>query len=230
MSDTLAFDIYGTLIDTQGITGMLEKHAGQNSGAFSLLWRQKQLEYSFRRGLMQLYRDFGVCTVQALDYALLTFGIFLSPAEKNELLETYRALPVFEDVTESLEQARNAGFRVFAFSNGKPSDIEQLLVHAGIREFFIDIISVDEVQSFKPDPAVYRHFLEKTASKPEHAWLVSSNPFDILGAVAVKMKAVWVQRSPSIIMDPWEFTPTLTVKKMNEMTAAILSWKNRQGS
>ena len=52
---TLAFDVYGTLIDTHGVVVALEKHLGLKVPDFSRTWREKQLEYSFRLGLMQNY-------------------------------------------------------------------------------------------------------------------------------------------------------------------------------
>ena len=67
MAVTLAFDVYGTLIDTQGVTAALAPHAGGRAADFSRAWRDKQLEYSFRRGLMKSYRNFAVCTAEALD-------------------------------------------------------------------------------------------------------------------------------------------------------------------
>ncbi|NTV98097.1 MAG: haloacid dehalogenase type II [Chlorobiaceae bacterium] len=230
MQKTIAFDIYGTIIDTQGITGMLEKHAGFKAGAFSQLWRQKVLEYSFRRGLMRMYRDFGVCTAQALDYTILVFGISLSNAEKNELLDAYRELPVFDDVEAGLEEAKNAGFGIYAFSNGKAADVAHLLDHAGIGGYFIDIVSVDELGTFKPDPEVYRHFLLRTSSERENTWLVSSNPFDVLGAAAAGMKSAWVRRSSAVIMDPWEIAPDLTVEKLDGIVRAIEAHKSGQAS
>ncbi len=83
MAITLAFDIYGTLIDTHGITESLKPIMGSRAVEFSRLWRDKQLEYSFRRGLMQNYQDFSVCTKQALDYASLFFHVEISEDEKK---------------------------------------------------------------------------------------------------------------------------------------------------
>src|SRR5450631_370071 len=65
MAITLAFDVYGTLIDTQGVIVALEKHLGTSAPGFSRMWREKQLEYSFRRGLMQNYENFAECTRNA---------------------------------------------------------------------------------------------------------------------------------------------------------------------
>jgi 2-haloacid dehalogenase len=52
MSVTLAFDVYGTLIDTHGVVSALQALIGDKAKDFSHSWREKQLEYSFRRGLM----------------------------------------------------------------------------------------------------------------------------------------------------------------------------------
>jgi len=52
MTITLGFDVYGTLIDTAGVTAALKPFARELAPAFSNLWREKQLEYSFRRGLI----------------------------------------------------------------------------------------------------------------------------------------------------------------------------------
>ena len=68
MVTTLAFDVYGTLIDTHGVVTLLEELVGDKAKEFSRTWRDKQLEYSFRKGLMQNYETFAVCTSQALDY------------------------------------------------------------------------------------------------------------------------------------------------------------------
>ena len=226
IADTIAFDIYGTLIDTHGLIEILRCHAGDNASQFSQLWRQKQLEYSFRRGLMRQYRDFGVCTAQALQYTCLSFGVSLKESETSALLSAYRALPIFDDVAEGLGNARDAGFRLYAFSNGKAADIRQLLDHADISRYFIDIISVDEVQSFKPDPLVYRHFLKKAETKGENAWMVSANPFDVIGAVSAGMNSAWVQRSPEVVMDPWEIVPTVVIQHLSGLTEAITGWWN----
>ena len=78
MKTTLAFDVYGTLIDTNGVITALEPLVGPKAPAFSEAWREKQLEYSFRRGLMQNYENFAVCTSQALDYTCVFLKVSLT--------------------------------------------------------------------------------------------------------------------------------------------------------
>lgn len=226
MNTTLAFDVYGTLIDTNGVLSLLEKFIGDNAKIFSQTWRDKQLEYSFRRGLMKKYDDFAVCTAQALDFACAFHKISLKPKQKKELLEIYRVLPVFSDVKMALLSLKRAGFRLYAFSNGKEDSLDTLLTNAGIKDMFIGLISVDDIKTFKPSPDVYSHFLSKTKSIKSDAWLISSNPFDVIGSLNVGMKSAWVQRSPDAVFDPWGINPTITVNSLLELVDKISIHKN----
>jgi 2-haloacid dehalogenase len=223
MAITLAFDVYGTLIDTHGVVVALEKHVGESAPEFSQIWREKQLEYSFRRGLMQNYENFAVCTRHALDYTVSVFKASLSRRDKEDLLNAYKVLPAFGDVGEGLTRATEiADFRMFAFSNGSQDAVEMLLKTAGIEEFFLGVVSVDDVKSFKPNPGVYCHFLRKSSAVGADAWLISSNPFDVIGAISAGMRGAWVQRSPEAVFDPWGIEPTITVDSLTGLADRIL--------
>ncbi len=223
MPGTLAFDIYGTLIDTNGVvTALGELDAlGDKAAEFSRAWREKQLEYTFRRGLMQNYADFAVCTRQALDCLCAVYRIELTDAEKDRLLEVYRTLPAFDDAGEGLELLSTAGFRIHAFSNGSAKAVETLLQTAGIRDYFLDVVSVEDLRSFKPNPAVYAHFLRRVGATGADAWLISGNPFDVIGAISAGMKGAWVKRSPDAVFDPWGIEPTVTIRSLTELAGRL---------
>ncbi|TNF97689.1 MAG: haloacid dehalogenase type II [Gammaproteobacteria bacterium] len=227
MPVTLAFDVYGTLIDTHGVVSKLQEIIGDNAREFSYTWREKQLEYSFRRGLMQNYENFAVCTRHALDYTSAYYKVTLTDEQKQELLDRYRTLPAFKDVNDGLTRLKQAGFRLYAFSNGSADAVETLLVTAGIRDFFLDIVSVDDLKSFKPNPAVYSHFLRKSGASGSSAWLISSNPFDVIGAISAGMHAAWVRRSQEAIFDPWGIEPTITVANLGELDEQITRIESR---
>ena len=221
MPVTLAFDVYGTLIDTAGVVETLRGLIGERAVAFSDSWRNKQLEYSFRRGLMQNYADFSVCTRQAFDWTCAAHGITVSAVEREALLAGYRRLPAFADVPAALQALASAGHRLFAFSNGKASDVAALLEHSGIAGHFADVVSTGELCSFKPNPAVYTHFLRRAGSAGAAAWMISGNPFDVLGALSAGMRAAWVKRNPQAVFDPWGIEPTLTVPSLVDLTAGL---------
>jgi 2-haloacid dehalogenase len=217
MPATLAFDVYGTLIDTSGVVSALERLIGDRAPALSDAWRTKQLEYSFRRGLMQNYRDFAVCTRQALDWACEALKIDLPDGDKNCLLAGYRELPAFPDARTALASLHGAGHRLFAFSNGRSDDVRTLLHRSGLAEYILDVVSTGEICSFKPNPAVYAHFLRRAGAVGAVSWMVSGNPFDVIGAVSAGLRAAWVRRDPETLFDPWEIRPTAIVSALTEL-------------
>jgi len=217
---TFGFDVYGTLIDTHGVVLELEQHIGELAPAFSQLWRDKQLEYTFRRGLMQAYEPFGVCTRHALEFVNQHLNCGLSQEQLGRLIDCYSTLPAFADAIAGLESAKESGAAIYAFSNGQAAAVEKVLNNADISHYFDGIVSVDEIQTFKPNPKVYEHFIARTQSTAQTAWLVSSNGFDVIGGVAAGMNAAWIQRDPSLTFDPWQVNPTITLDTLAKLCDA----------
>ena len=60
------------------------------------------------------------------------------------------------------------------------------------------------------------------AGDSNDAWLISGNPFDVIGAVSAGMKS-WVKRSDRAVFDPWGIEPTVTVDSLNELCEKIAS-------
>lgn len=222
MPATLALDIYGTLIDPLAVRTALVAHVGNEAGAFAETWRSKQLEYSFRRGLMGAYRDFSHVTRAALDFACESYGAGISDQDRTELMNHYRALDAFPDVAPALTDLEQQNAALHAFSNGVADDITALLEHAGLDDKIASIISADEVQTFKPDPRFYKHFLERTGAAAATTWLVSSNPFDVIGAAACGWRTVWVKRNPKAVFDPWDHVPTAIISDLTKLPALLV--------
>lgn len=229
MGAVLGFDVYGTLIDTHGVTSLLETMIGPDAAPhFSRTWREKQLEYTFRRGLMGRYRDFGVCTRHALEHTIRSLGHNLADDQVQQLIDNYSSLPAFPDAVTGLETLQNKGYPLYAFSNGQAHAVDTVLKNAAIRHHFKGIVSVDEIGTFKPDPSVYRHFCEVTGFKAENAWLVSSNGFDVIGAIAIGMKAAWIKRSDTLMLDPWEFPPTAVLSSISSLIDILPDIRHEQ--
>lgn len=221
MSNAIAFDVYGTLIDTQAVIGRLKALIGDKAPAISRAWRQKQLEYSFRRGLMQEYCDFSVCTRQALQFVCREAGVEIDEASVEQAMLAYAELDAFEDVRPGLEMLRAEGISLYAFSNGSRHAVARLLERAEIDTYFTQIVSVEDVRSFKPDPQVYNHLLEICGLSAAQVYLVSGNPFDILGAAKVGLRTAWLQRDPNTVFDPWGVEPHLTAHSFTDIVDGI---------
>jgi 2-haloacid dehalogenase len=222
MKVTLAFDVYGTLVNPAGMADHLAQDVGVNAGAFSALWREKQLEYSFRRGLMQNYVGFSVCTADAFEFTCRQFRVAISTERRSELMRLYQHLPAFEDAPQALKSLQHS-FRLFAFSNGRAEDVAAVLSNARLRNYLDGIVSVDDVKSFKPNPAVYAYARRATGAWSSSLWLVSSNPFDVIGARSAGLDAAWVRRSDEMVYDPWGIEPSVTVRTLSELAKVLPS-------
>jgi 2-haloacid dehalogenase len=217
----LAFDVYGTLIDPFRMEEHLRASFGDKAKDTSELWRSKQLEYSFRRALMKKYRPFDACTADALRFVSAQLGISLSEKEQAYLLSRYLELPAYPDVTGALDELEAKGFTMAACSNGTERAVRASLGHAGILARFSTIVSVDPIRTFKPDPAVYEYLVAELRARRESVCLISSNAFDVIGAKACGLRAVWVQRDPKRVFDPWEYEPDAVIHTLSELTRAL---------
>jgi 2-haloacid dehalogenase len=211
---TLAFDIYGTLIDPMALGQVLEEMIGNQAKSFNHLWRDKQLEYSFRKAAMGHFNHFSECTLQALDYCDAFFKTGLSENQKGELLRMYKTLPPYSETESCLKLLKKKGFEIIAFSNGQKDDLNALFENSGIKKFFDKIVSVDEVKTFKPSPAVYNLLVQRSASSREDTWLVSANAFDIIGASACGLPTIWLKRNPESVFDPFGIPYTRTSESL----------------
>ncbi len=221
MSEALGFDIYGTLVDPLDMREHLRELLGDRAGRFSEVWRDKQIEYSFRRGLMRRYEDFGVCTRQALVFATRSMDVELSENEQEDLLEEYQNLRAFPDVVPGIEKMKSAGHTVVTFSNGLEATARTLLERAGVLPHLYDVLSVDDLKTFKPDPEAYQYLARRLERPVSEVWLVSSNPFDVIGAKSAGLRAAWIKRRPDATFDPWGIEPDLVVGDLEELAAEL---------
>jgi 2-haloacid dehalogenase len=166
---------------------------------------------------MRKYADFDVCTLQALRYVSASLGVTLDEAEERALLDAYLHLPAFGDVRIGLATLKRAGYRLVALTNGTLRSARSVLENAGISEYLEEVLSAEPIATFKPDPAVYALLERFTAGRAEPAWLVSGNPFDVIGAKAAGLRAAWLRRDPQRSFDPWEFTPDVVVGNLEEL-------------
>lgn len=222
MPNAIGFDIYGTLVDPLEMNEHLRPLVGEDlADRFSELWRNKQIEYTFRRALMRRYEDFGVCTRQALVHTANVLGVDLADEEQQRLVEEYQNLRPFPDVIPSIEALNSKGHTLVAFSNGVEATARTLLDRAGVLEHLHGVISVDDVKTFKPDPEVYHYLARRLGTELSETWLISSNAFDVIGAKAAGLAAAWIQRKPETPFDPWGIEPDLVAPDLEALAQSL---------
>lgn len=143
-------------------------------------------------------------------------------------MKAYDSLSIFPDVAPALKKLSSMpNIDCVVFSNGTKTMVgnsvnksDELSPHASV---FKKIITVDSVKSFKPAPEVYKYLAQcvgKTG-KEDEMWLVSANPFDVVGARAVGMQAAWVDRAGNGWQDMLGGEPTAVVKSLEEVADAV---------
>jgi 2-haloacid dehalogenase len=147
----LVFDAYGTLYDTQSVVAEAERLCPGRGEVITQIWRIKQLEYSWLRGLMEQYEDFWEVTRASLEFALRAAGLEPNDAIGGTLMEKYLHLDPHPEVRDAF--AALGGHRLAILSNGSPSMLEALVRNSGLDQWIETAISVDRVRSYKPAPA-----------------------------------------------------------------------------
>ena len=78
------FDAYGTLFDVHSVVEA-GREITHDPAALSILWRTKQLEYTWLRSLMGRYEDFWAVTESALRFSIRRLGLTASEAQISSL-------------------------------------------------------------------------------------------------------------------------------------------------
>lgn len=185
------FDAYGTLFDVHSVV-----EAGRSltadPGALSMLWRQKQLEYTWLRSLMGRYEDFWAVTEAALRYAVQRLGLPATEAQLAALMDAYLSLASFPEVRDALTRL---GPRPRAIlSNGAPGMLQAAVRSSGLEPLLDHVISVDSVRIYKPAPAVYALGPRTLGVAADELVFVSSNAWDVAGAKAFGYRVAWCNR------------------------------------
>ena len=194
----IVFDAYGTLLDVSSIDERLKYHFGDVSGQIAAVWRQKQLEYTWLRSLMNRYKNFYDLTGDALQFACKQFSVALAPTVLDDLMHHYYELKVYPDVAPALAKLQQK-YKLAILSNANPGLLQKAVAHNKIEAHFSSIFSVDLIQKFKPDPAVYQIPVNGLDLDKASIVFLSSNTWDVAGAKSFGLKVVWVQRKPGAL-------------------------------
>lgn len=197
---TCVFDAYGTLFDVAAAARRAASETGREDFAkvwvkVATDWRLKQLQYTWLRAIMDAHTDFWTVTQNGLDYALEASGLSADTELRERLLALYWELEAYEEVPEMLTTLKSDGLQTAILSNGSPDMLDGAVKSAGLLAVLDDVLSVDDVGIFKPDPSVYQMVCDRFNCKPDEVLFVSSNGWDASAATKFGFQTVWVNRA-----------------------------------
>lgn len=187
------FDAYGTLFDFASAARSCRDDLGDDFERLTVLWRDKQLQYTWLRAAQERHADFWQVTDDALDFALETLAL-QKPGLRDRLMSLYLALDAFPEVPVQLNRLKEAGLRLAILSNGTPRMLEAVVRNAKIDGLFDAVLSVEDVGIYKPSHKVYQLAVDRLGISSNNICFLSSNAWDAYAASAFGMQVVWCNR------------------------------------
>ncbi|MEY4726704.1 MAG: hypothetical protein RLZ36_1331 [Pseudomonadota bacterium] len=198
----VVFDAYGTLFDVYSIGALAEQLYPDQGAAISVMWRDKQINYTrlitmsdpHRAGGSRYYQSFWDITRSALLYTLERLKLDAQPGYIDALMGQYAKLTPFAENLGVLQSLKQRGIATAILSNGSPDMLHTAVSSAGMTDLIDHVISVDPIRLFKTAPEAYGLVQQSISAEKQDILFVSSNGWDALGATWFGFTTLWVNR------------------------------------
>jgi 2-haloacid dehalogenase len=174
------FDDYGSLLDFNSAAMRCADEISDNAAQLSDIWRQKQLQHTWLCSLGGEHADLWEVTGDALNFSLAEVGIDKMEL-RERLMALYRELDNFPEFAETLRRR-------------KDGDLHTAIRANNLHYLLDEVLSVEGVGVFKPDPCAYQLAVNQLDVAPEHMCIMSSSGWGAAGASTSSFKAVWINR------------------------------------
>jgi 2-haloacid dehalogenase len=112
-----------------------------------------------------------------------TTGHTLSEPALDHVIEGFRELPPHEDAEPALIALARARIPVYAFTHGSAAVASAALDRAGLRTYLRELLSTEEIHSFKPPGRVYGWACQRAETPADRTALIAVHSWDVHGAV-----------------------------------------------
>lgn len=214
---TVAFDVVETLMTLEPLRPRFVE-VGLHESALER-WFDRMLRDGMALTLAGDYQPFPSVASSAL--RVVGAGR-LRDDEVRHVLDGFATLPAQDDARESMRLLVEAGISVVCLSNGNRDSTEAFLDRSGLDEFVDEVITVADVQAWKPSPAVYENAVSVIGRPAHDVALIAVHAFDCHGAHAVGLTTGWARRLEKHYPDI--FTPADVVgEDLVEVASAMVA-------
>lgn len=224
----LLLDVDDTIVDTQ------EAMVVAGTEAAAAIWPHRAAEH---RAMAQRYYDdperwfpryaSGDVAFEAMRAGRLTevataFGLEIPSGAHRAFEEAYApafrgAQRLFPDVPDLLAAAEGEGLPVALLTNSAHAPTRVKLEALDLIERFDVVVTTDTLGFGKPDPRVYLEACRLLAAEPGRVVCIGDNvEWDVLGAEAAGLRAVWLDRTGRGTTHP-----VTSVRGLDEVAAVL---------
>ena len=219
MLKIILFDVNGTLLDTHALQPELKEIFG---GSVSVReWFLEVLQHTLVMNEVDEYRPLNEVAEAVLQMTASSRGRQLQPDERERVRRRLASLPPYADVKAALQRFKDGGFRLATLTNSSARSQEQQLQNAGLTNYFEEILSVDIVRRFKPDPKTYGAAAQALNVQPEEILMVAAHGWDVFGAMKAGCRAAFVAR-PGQAIFPLGPQPEYAADNLIELSQQIV--------
>ncbi|MDF2631149.1 MAG: putative hydrolase of the superfamily [Symbiobacteriaceae bacterium] len=138
--------------------------------------------------------------------ALALQGIAAEPALPEAMAARFfaarRHYPLYPEIEGLLAHLKAQGYLLGIVTNGVPDLQREKIAGCSVSPLFDAAIVSGEIDCGKPAPGIFAHICRELGVAPAECVMVGDNPArDVAGAIAARMKSVWVQRNNRIPSD-----------------------------
>lgn len=193
----VAFDAFA-LFDPRPVFQACETVVPGRGNELASVWRTRQFEYQWLRGLGRQYEDFQAATQAALEFAARSLELDLTADARDRLMHGFLELHAWPDVAASLRALRAAGRRLALLSNATPLILTSALRNSGLETALDEVISTDRIHSYKPDPRAYQLGVDVLRLRKERIAFVAFAGWDVAGAKWFGYPTFWNNRLSAV--------------------------------
>lgn len=216
--NTLIFDVNETLLDLAPLKKSINKAFKNNHLADK--WFSQLLHYSLVESITGDYHDFSEIAAAVLKMNAKIESVSLSEEKISEILSPIKDLQPYPDVKKGLERLKSSGYKLMAFSNGKPEVLNDQISNSGLSEYFDLVLSVDAVKKYKPHPDSYLYALNESNSQAENTMMVAAHGWDVTGAMRAGLKTAFIER-PGKTTYPLSVKPDFTASTIEKLAELL---------
>jgi 2-haloacid dehalogenase len=176
------FDLLGTLFSVEPLQRKLR-------GAAFDAWFERLLHSATSLTLAGQFQPFADIAESTLKTTLAKLE---RSADPSEVLSVFEQLPPYSDVADAFDHLQRERVLIGVLTNSGEPAARKLLADAGLEDRVAEIVSVEEIELYKPHPAVYRHAAERLGVEPKRTTLIAAHAWDVVGAKHAGLDAVWI--------------------------------------
>ena len=208
MIKAVIFDMDGVIIDSEGV------------------YLEYQLEFAKKKNpdvkLEDLYPMVGATKQECWE---VVERVVSNGQTWGELRKEFRQRDIYSEidyrsiyrleVTDTLKQLKEAGFRLALASSTHLELVERVLKENGIRDYFESVVSGEQFKKSKPDPEIYLYTAGQLKLKPEECLAVEDSTIGITAAHRAGLKIA------AVIDTRYGFDQSLADYKLNQVKEVL---------